>query len=62
MRAQVMGCKSQTDNQPSVAENLLLVAKDRIGKLRVKARKRLWLGFARLNDGDVNGVVGVASP
>lgn len=36
MRAQIMGRKAQTDNQASVAEDLLIVAKNRIGKLGVE--------------------------
>lgn len=62
VRAQVMGGKSQTDNQPSVAENLLLITENRIGKLRMKAGQGLWFFFVRLNDGDMHGVVGVAGP
>lgn len=36
MRAQIMSRKAQPDNQASVTENLLIVAKYRIGELGVK--------------------------
>lgn len=36
MRAQIMGGEAQADNQAPVAEYLLIVAKDRIGKLGVE--------------------------
>lgn len=62
MRAQIMSRKAQTDNQASVTEDLLIVAKDRIGKLGVKRRKCFRLLLAWLNDSNMDRIVGVARP
>jgi hypothetical protein len=62
MGAQIMSRKPQTNNQASVTEDLLIVAKDRIGELGVKGRKRFRLLLARLNDGNMDRIVGVARP
>lgn len=57
-----MGCKPQADDQPLVAEYLLLVAEDGICELRVKAGNRFDFRLAGLDDGQMDGVVGIASP
>ena len=57
-----MGCKPQADDQPLIAEYLLLVAEDGICELRVEAGNRLGFRLAGLNDRQMDGVVGVASP
>lgn len=62
MRAQIMSRKAQTDNQAFVTEDLLIVAKDRIGELGVKRRKCFRLLLAWLNDSNMDRIVGVARP
>lgn len=57
-----MSRKAQTDNQASVTENFLIVTKDRIGELGVKRRKCFRLLLARLNDGNMDRIIGVARP
>lgn len=57
-----MGCKPQADNQPFITEYLLLIAEDGICELRVKAGNRLDFRLAGLDDRQMDGIVGVASP
>ena len=62
MRAEVVGCKPQADDQTLITEYLLVIAKDRICELRMEAVDRLDFLFAGLDDRQLNGIVGVASP
>lgn len=57
-----MGGKAQSDDQPLVAKDLLFIAKDRVGKLRMEGRKGVGFGLARLHDSDVDRIVGVTGP
>lgn len=60
MRSQIMGGESKANDQAFVAENTLLVAEDGIRELWVKSGGCGWLAFAGLNQGDLDGVIGVA--
>jgi hypothetical protein len=62
MRAHIMGCKAQADNQTPVAEDLFLITKDGVRELGMERRERLGLFVARLDNGDVNRIIGVARP
>lgn len=62
MGAEVMRSKSQANNQALVAEYALLVTEYWICKLRVEGREGRGLLFARLNNGDMDGAVGVTGP
>lgn len=62
MRPEIVSRESQPDNQPLVAKNALLITKDRVRKLRMEPSECLGLVLARLDQGDMNGVVGVARP
>ena len=62
MRAKVMGRKAQTDDQSLVSEDLFFIAKNWVCELRVETRNRLGLLVAGLDNGDLDGVIGVASP
>lgn len=62
MRAKIVSREAQPDNQALVTKNLLLIAKNRIGKLRMKARQRLGFFLAGLHNGDVHGVIRIAGP
>lgn len=57
-----MGGKSQTNDQALVAKDLLFIAEDWIGKLRMEGRKSIGFGLARLQDGDVDCIIGIAGP
>ena len=57
-----MGSKSQPNNQTFVSKYLFLVAEDRVGELGMERRECLWLRFARLDDRDMDRIVGVTRP
>jgi hypothetical protein len=57
-----MGRKAQTDDQSLVSEDLFFIAKNWVCELRVETRNRLGLLVAGLDNGDLDGVIGVASP
>lgn len=57
-----MSGKAQANYQALVAEYALLIAKDRIGELRVEVGEGLGLRFSWLDHGDMNRVIGVAGP
>lgn len=62
MRAEVVSCESQPDNQTHVTKNALFIAKNGICELRVKAGQCLGLFQVRLDYRDMDGVIGVAGP
>lgn len=62
MRPEIVSRESQPDNQPFVAKNTLLIAKDRVSELRVETGQCLGLFLVRLDQGDMDSVVGVARP
>lgn len=62
MRAKIVSCEAQPDNQALVTKNLLFIAKNGVGKLWMKARKRLGLFLTGLHNGDVHGVIRIAGP
>jgi hypothetical protein len=57
-----MSGETQSDNQALVTEYALLIAENGVCELRMKARKRLGFLLIRLDDGNLDGVVGVARP
>ena len=62
MGTKIVRRKAQPDNQPPVAEDLLLISKDRVCKLRVKARERFGLFLVGLNYREMDSVIGVTGP
>jgi hypothetical protein len=62
VRAHIMGRKAQADNQPPVSKDLFLITKDGVGELGVERGERLGFLVARLDNGDMNRIVGVARP
>lgn len=62
MGTKIVRRKTQPDNQPPVTEDLLLITKDRVCKLRMKARERLGLFLVRLNYREMDSVIGVTGP
>lgn len=62
MRAQVVGRESQPDHQTLVSKDLFVISEDGIGELGVEGGERLWFGVARLHDGNMDRIVGVARP
>lgn len=60
MRSQIMRRESKANDQAFVAENTLLVAEDGICELWVESGGCSWLAFSGLNQGDLDGVIGVA--
>lgn len=62
MRTKIVRRKPQPDNQPPVTEDLLLIAKDRVCELRVKASERLGLFLVGLNYREMDSVIGVTGP
>ena len=62
MGTKIVRRKPQPDNQPPVTEDLLLIAKDRVRKLRVKAGERLGLFLVGLNYREMDSVIGVTGP
>jgi hypothetical protein len=60
MRAHIMGRKAQADNQTPITEDLFLITKDGVGELRMERGECLRLLVARLDNGDMNRIVGVA--
>lgn len=62
MRAQIVGREAQTNYQSLVTKYLFIVTEDWVCKLGVERGKRLRLLLARLDDSNMNRIVGVARP
>lgn len=62
MRPEVVSRESQPDNQSLVAKNAFFIAEDRVRELRVEAGECLGLFLVRLDQGDMDSVVGIARP
>lgn len=62
MRSKIVGSESHANNQALVAKDVLLITENRVGKLRVKGGQGLGLLLAGLNQGDLDGIVGVTGP
>lgn len=58
----VVGPVPQTDLEIFVAKDLLFIAKDGVGELRIECRDVLEASRRRRDETDVNSIVGVGEP